>query len=215
MSTASVVNAARPTQSVLGALALLLTSATLVPLFTSNRWVLPLAATVAVIALVGVVLRAVRMPAVLVVVGQMIALTATLTLVFTDAKVLRVLPGPAAIRQFRALLTGAGTQIVAEKVPVALSPEMSLLVVGSLGCAAIIVDVLVALASVPAVAGLVLLSVVAVPVSLTRELLPWWSFVLGAGGLVLLFLSDGGRRSAVSGPGAAAAGLRSPGATIA
>ena len=215
MSTARVVDAARPTQSVLGALALLLTSATLVPLFTSNRWVLPVAATVTVIALVGFVLRAVRMPALLVVVGQLIALTATLTLVFTDAGVFRVLPGPAAISRLRDLLTGASNQIVAEKVPVALSPEMSLLVVGSLGCAAIIVDVLVALARVPAIAGLVLLSVVAVPASLTRELLPWWSFVLGAGGLVLLFLSDGARRRITSGPGAGTAGLRSPGATIA
>ena len=215
MSTASAVNAARPTQSVLGALALLLTSATLIPLFTSNRWVLPVAATGGVIALVGVVLRAVRTPAVLVVVGQVIALTATLTLVFTDAGAFRVLPGPAAIGQLRDLLTGAGNQIVVEKVPVALSQEMSLLVVGSLGCAAIIVDVLVALARVPAIAGLVLLSVAAVPVSLTRELLPWWSFVLGAGGLVLLLISDGGRRRVASGPGAGAAGLRSPGATVA
>ncbi len=206
--------AGRPIPSLLGGLALLLSCAALAPVFTSGQWVLPVAGTIATVAILGVALRLLRAPPALVVLGQLLALIALLTVVFTDSGVLGVLPGPTAMGSLRALLDGVGAQIAAEKPPVAPTQEMLLLVVGAVGCAAIVVDVLVVGVGAPAIAGLVLLCVVAVPASLTRSLLPWWSFVLGALAVVLLLLSDGARRTETSGPGAGAAGLRSPAAAV-
>jgi len=207
-------SAGRPIPSLLGGLALLLSCAALAPVFTSGQWVLPVAGTIATVAVLGVALRLLRAPPALVVLGQLLALIALLTVVFTDSGVLGVLPGPTAMGSLRALLDGVGAQIAAEKPPVAPTQEMLLLVVGAVGCAAIVVDALVVGVGAPAIAGLVLLCVVAVPASLTRSLLPWWSFALGALAVVLLLLSDGARRTETSGPGAGAAGLRSPAAAV-
>jgi len=214
MTMPAAVSAGRPTQSMLGALALMLASAALAPVFTSGRWVLPVAGTMVAVIVVGVALRALRAPAVLVVLGQVLALAVVLTVAFTQSAVLGVLPGPAAVEQLRSLLDGAGAQIASEKTPVAVTQELLLLVVASLGCAAIVVDALVAGVQIPAVAGLVLLGVVAVPASLSHTLLPWWSFVLGAVAVLLLLVSNSSRRTATAGPASGAAGLRSPGVVV-
>ena len=214
MTMPATVSAGRPTQSMLGALALLLASAALAPVFTSGRWVFPVAGSVAAVVVVGVALRALRAPAVFVVLGQVLGLAVVLTVVFTHSAVLGVLPGPAAVDQLRGLLDGASAQIASEKTPVAVTQEMLLLMMGSLGCAAIVVDVLVAGVQAPAVAGLVLLCVMAVPASLTRSLLPWWSFVFGAVAVLMLLVSDTTRRTVTAGPGSGAAALRSPGVIV-
>ncbi|WP_127782491.1 DUF3488 and transglutaminase-like domain-containing protein [Rhodococcus sp. X156] len=197
---------ARPAQALVGALALLLASAALATLFTSSRWVLPVAGTFATVAAVGVVLRLVRVPHFLVPVGQLLALGVLLCASFAGT----ALPGPAALTRLRELLSGAGAQIANEQSPVAVTDEMLLLLVLCLGCAAVLVDLLVAGIQTPAVAGLVLLCVVAVPASLSSTLLAWWSFALGALGVLLLLLSDGSRRAALAGPSAGMTGLRSP-----
>ncbi len=210
MTAPTAQNTARATQSAAGALALLLGCAALSPMFSSQSWVIPAAGTIAAVAAVGAVLRALRVPIARVVVGQLLVLACLVTAVFTDAGVLGVLPSRAAVDQLHLLLNGAGQQIANKKPPVAVTEQMLLVLLISLGSAAIVVDVLVAGVQAPAMAALVLLGVFAVPTSVSHSLLPWSSFVLGALAVLLLLVSDGGRRAMTAGPGASAAGLRSP-----
>ncbi len=201
---------ARTGASASGAGALLLGVAALQPLFVDLSWVPPVVVVVVVVALLGVVLRSLQVPLALVVLLQLAGVACVVTLLFTSAGVLGVLPGPAALEQVRGLLEGAGSQIRDEAVPVTVSPELTALVVLLVGAAAAVVDGLVAGLQAPATAGLVLLAVVAVPASLLDESLPWWSFVLGALALVLLLVADGPQRTPRAGPAAGSAGLRSP-----
>lgn len=210
MSNQTGFDAARVAQSATGALALLLSCAALSSLFTSGGWVLPVAGVIAVIAAVGTAARALRAPLLLVLLTQVIVLVALITLGFTDTGLLRVVPGPAAVDQLRALLEGADNQIASLKPPVAVTREMLLLLLTSLGSAAIVVDLLVAGIQMPAIAGLVLLCVITVPASLVAGLLAWWSFLLAAIALLMLLASNRGRRAGKAGLPAPASGLPSP-----
>ena len=194
-----------------GSGALLLSTASLGPLFTDAGWVPSALAVVALVALTGVGLRSVRCPLPLVVLAQLGVVAVLVTVLFTSTGLAGLVPGPAALDQVRQLLTGAGAQIRDESVPVAVTPQLELLLVLLLGAAAVGVDVLVADLQAPAGAGLVLLVMVAVPASLIHDLLPWWSFVLGALALVLLLTADGAQRVPRAGPAAGSAGLRAPG----
>jgi transglutaminase-like putative cysteine protease len=197
-----------------GSGALLLSTAALGPLFTDASWAPSVLAVVVLVALTGVGLRSVRCPLPVVVVAQLVVVAVLVTVLFTSTGLAGVLPGPAAVGQVRDLLSGAGTQIRDESVPVPVTPELQLLLVLLLGAAAVAVDVLVADLQAPAGAGLVLLTMVAVPASLLDQLLPWWSFVLGALALVLLLVADGAQRVPRAGPAAGAAGLRAPGVLV-
>ena len=210
MSTWSEPRGGRGGAAACGAAALLLSTAALGPLFTSAGWVPSAVAVVVLVALTGVGLRSVRCPLPVVVLAQVAIVAVLVTVLFTSSGVLGVLPGPAAVDEVRRLLAVAGNQIRDESVPVSASPELQLLLVLLLGAAAVAVDVLVADLRAPAGAGLVLLVMVAVPASLVDQLLPWWSFVLGAFGLVLLLLADGQQRVPRAGPAAGPGGLRSP-----
>lgn len=201
---------ARLAPTVCGAAALVLSSAALAPLFQDGHWAPVVLTTVVLVALTGVLLRSAGAPLPLVVLGQALVVGVLLTVMYTDSGVLGLLPGPAAVEQLQALLDGAGRQIRDEAVPVAVTTELSALLVLLVGAAALVVDGLVAGVHAPAGAGLVLLCLVAVPASLADEILPWWSFVLGALALLLLLVADGPQRVAHAGPAAGASGLRSP-----
>ncbi|UZJ23534.1 DUF3488 and transglutaminase-like domain-containing protein [Rhodococcus antarcticus] len=211
MSTWAEPIGSRAGATAAGSGALLLSTAALGPLFTDASWAPSVLAVVVLVALTGVGLRSVRCPLPVVVVAQLVVVAVLVTVLFTSTGLAGVLPGPAAVGQVRDLLSGAGTQIRDESVPVPVTPELQLLLVLLLGAAAVAVDVLVADLQAPAGAGLVLLTMVAVPASLLDQLLPWWSFVLGALALVLLLVADGARRVPRAGPAAGAAGLRAPG----
>lgn len=191
-----------------GAAALTLGVGALAPLFEGLAWVPVVVATIVVITVAGVAARAVRAPLPLVVAAQLAALAALVTALFTDGAALGPEPGP--LRQVQTLLAGAGEQIRTEAVPVAATPELTVLLVLLVGAAAVAVDGLVVGVGAPAGAGLVLLCLVAVPASLVDELLPWWAFALGAAALVVLLAADGTRRSEHAGPAAGPRGLRSP-----
>lgn len=212
MSTRSEPRGGRGGAAACGAAALGLSTAALGPLFTSPGWIPSALAVVVLVALTGVGLRSVRCPLPVVVLAQVAVVAVLVTVLFTSSGVLGVLPGPSAVDQVRRLLAVAGTQIRDESVPVSVSPELQLLLVLLLGAAAVTVDVLVTGLQAPAGAGLVLLVMVAVPASLVDQLLPWWSFVLGAVGLVLLLVADGRQRVPRAGPAAGPGGLRSPAA---
>ncbi|MDQ3886547.1 MAG: DUF3488 and transglutaminase-like domain-containing protein [Actinomycetota bacterium] len=172
-----------------------LTAATaLTGVLTGARWLGFVLLTVTVVSVVGMVLRSGRLPVPLVAAGQVAALTGLLTALFTRSGILAVLPGPDALRELGVVLTAAAGQVRVGVPPVPATTELLCLVVVAVGLVAVLVDTLAVAAAAPAVSGLVLLCLVTVPASLVNELLPWWTFTLGALGFVLLLSVDGQRQ---------------------
>lgn len=189
---------------------MVLSTTALRPVFTDLRWLPVAVAAIVLVVLGGIGLRSLRLPLAAVVLGQLVLLGLLVTVLFTSSGIAGILPGPTAVGEVHDLLNGAGVQIRDKTVPVDATPQLEVLLVLLLGAAAVVVDGLVAGLQAPAGAGLVLLTMVAVPASLVDTLLPWWSFVLGALALILLLLADGPQRVPRSGPAAGTAGLRSP-----
>lgn len=160
-------------------------------------WIGHVAVAIIVVAGTGIALRAMRFPILLIGVAQLFALMCLVVALFTSEGILGFLPGPKAIDQIGDVLRGAVTVIQTGVPPVEPTPPILCLVVIAIGLVAVLVDALAVAAGTPAASGLVLLCVYAVPASLADDMLPWWSFVLGAGSYALLLYVDGTHRHQV------------------
>ncbi|WP_433869641.1 transglutaminase TgpA family protein [Saccharopolyspora sp. CA-218241] len=177
-----------------GGLAVLCTATSFTGVLADLRWLLPATIVVALLGGIGIAGRKLNQHPVVVVLAQLVGLLLGLTALFTGSGVLGVLPGPAAIGELGAHLSGALEQVRAGVPPVPAEPALQCLLCLGVGLVAIAVDVIVVGMGAPAVAGLVLLCVFAVPASLAARLLPWWSFALGALGFALLLACGGQQR---------------------
>jgi transglutaminase-like putative cysteine protease len=175
-------------------LAVALAATSLAGVLTGLRWWGYVLLTIVVVVAAGVLLRSLRMPPIVVAAGQLAALVGLVTAVFAHSGGFAVLPGPTAVAELRSLLGGAAEQIRIGVPPVPASAELLCLVVLALGLVAIVMDALAVSVAAPAASGLVLVCVVAVPAAVSDQLLPWWTFVLGALGFALLLTIDGQRR---------------------
>ena len=146
----------------------------------------PLLALGAVIAVTGAVARWARVAAPLVVLVQVLASGALASAMLTGSP---VPVGPAWARLLEEL-DGAATSAreYAAPVPAAAEGVHPLLILGGLVCL-LLVDVLACTLRRVPLAGLPLLTVYSVPVSLLAEGVSWWVFTLTAAGfLAMLFL---------------------------
>lgn len=160
-------------------------------------WIGHVAIAIIVVTGGGIALRAMRFPILLIGIAQLFALTCLVVALFTTEGILGFLPGPKAIDQIGEVLRGAITVIQTGVPPVEPTTPILCLVVIAIGLVAVLVDALAVAAATPAASGLVLLCVYAVPASLADDMLPWWSFVLGAGSYALLLYVDGQHRHQV------------------
>jgi hypothetical protein len=144
-----------------------------------------------VLAAAGTAMRAMRVPGLLIWVGQLFVLLCLVVTLFTSTGVFAVLPGPAALGQLGSVLSQSVTEVQVGVPPVPGDAPILCLIVVSIGLVAVAVDNLAVTARVPATAGLILLCVYAVPASLDDGMLPWWSFVLGAAAFTLMLGIDG------------------------
>ncbi|OLF10757.1 transglutaminase TgpA family protein [Actinophytocola xanthii] len=149
---------------------------------------------VTVVTAVGLGLRAVRTPVLLVGLLQMFALLCLLVVLFTDSGVLGIFPGPEALADLGEVLRNSVEVVRTGVPPVSATTAVLCLVVIAIGMVAVLVDTLAVSAGTPAACGLVLLCVYAVPASLADEMLPWWAFVLGAVSFAALLAVDGAHR---------------------
>jgi transglutaminase-like putative cysteine protease len=180
------------------AAAAILTGATaLATPITGSSWVLPLVEVVAVIWLVGVGGRLLRLPTTATALLQLAGFAIALTSLFTSTGIAGVLPNKAAVLDAGSLLSGAWQQIVASSPPAPSTPELSFLIALAIGCAAFIADFLVAEARSPALVALPLLCLYSVPASIAGSMLPWYTFALPAVLYALLLAITGhpGRRT--------------------
>ncbi|RCW43284.1 transglutaminase superfamily protein [Halopolyspora algeriensis] len=185
--------------AVAGALAVLLTSTAFSGVFSDARWVLPMITAVGTIASAGMVARSRRWATPWVITTQAVVLLVVLTAVFSDRAILGVLPGPGTITELWTLLGTALGTVRTAVPPVSADTALQCLVFLGIGLTALLLDAIAVSLRSPAVAGLVLLCVFAVPASLSDDLLPWWTFLTGALGFVLLLMAGSRREHTGSG----------------
>lgn len=182
-SSASSDISALPT--LIGACAVIAGSTALSTPISGGDWLLPLIEVVAVIWLVGLGGRLIRIPTVVTVLLQVLGAAIALTALFTTGGFGGVLPNAAAAREAGALLSGAWEQILSTAPPAPSTPELSFLIALTVGACALVVDFLIAEAKAPALVALPLLSLYSVPASIATVMLPWWTFTAPA----LLYLA--------------------------
>ncbi|SFS34015.1 transglutaminase TgpA family protein [Saccharopolyspora flava] len=181
--------------SAAGAVAVLCASASFAGVLGDARWVFPAAVAVLIVVGAGALGRHLGWPTAGTVAAQLAALLVTLTAMFAGSSaVLGVLPGPAAFVELSRLLGGTGELIRTGVPPVPADPPLQALVCLGLGVVALLVDLIAVGIGMPAVTGLVLLCVFAIPASLAEKMLPWWSFALGGAGYALLLAAGGHHR---------------------
>ena len=149
---------------------------------------------ITVVTAIGLGLRAIRTPVLLVGLAQMFAILCLLVSLFTDSGILGILPGPSSLADLGAVLENSIEVVRTGVPPVPATQAVLCLVVIAIGLVAVLVDTLAVSAGTPAASGLVLLCVYAVPASLADEMLPWWAFVLGAMSFAALLAVDGAHR---------------------
>ncbi|HYS41920.1 MAG TPA: DUF3488 and transglutaminase-like domain-containing protein [Pseudonocardiaceae bacterium] len=178
----------------MGAIASICSATAISGIVTGFNWLSYSIVSVVVVVAAGTALRALRTPAPLIWLGQVFVLLCLMVTLFTSSGFLVVLPGPSAWHDLGLVFGRAGTDIQNGVPPVAADQAILCLIVMSIGLVAVAVDTLAVTAKVPAAAGLILLCVYAVPASLDDQLLPWWSFVLGAAAFTAMLAVDGVQR---------------------
>ncbi|WP_026424532.1 transglutaminaseTgpA domain-containing protein [Actinokineospora inagensis] len=179
---------------VVAAVTTLCASTALSGVISGVRWFGHAGIAVIVVTAVGLGLRALRTSTLLVGLAQLASLLFLLVALFTDSGVLGIIPGPQAFNDLGSVLADSVEAVRTGVPPVPDTRPVLCLVVIAIGLVAVLVDTLAVAAGTPAACGLVLLCVYAVPASLADAMLPWWSFVLGAGSFAVLLAVDGTHR---------------------
>lgn len=177
--------------AVTAAVASMLAAMTLCPLVAGYTWLFVAAITVIIVMVTGIVARQLLRwwPAIAAV--QVVILVFTLVVLFARS---RIIEGPGALTMLGDLFS-AGLKVTEQQgPPVEATQGIVLLVAGSTGLVALMVDVLAATLRQPALAGLPLLAVYCVPAALLTSGLPWYYFFIAASGYLLLLAADSGDR---------------------
>lgn len=177
-----------------GALACICASTAISGVVGGLGWLSYVVVVVVVVVATGAALRALRVPAPVIWIGQVFVLLCLAVTLFTATGVFVVLPGPAALHDLGVVFGQAGSEVQTGVPPVNADQPILCLVMLSMGLVAVAVDMLAVTARVPAAAGLILLCVYAVPASLDDAMLPWWSFALGACAFTFMLAVDGVQR---------------------
>ncbi|SDG31712.1 Transglutaminase-like enzyme, putative cysteine protease [Lentzea fradiae] len=178
----------------IAALAVLCASTALSGVIEGDLWLVRIGVVIVAITVTGAFLRATRLPPPLVAIAQVFVLLCLLTALHTRSGVFLFLPGPDALGDLGDVLAESVAQVQTGVPPVHATPAIQALVVLAIGLVAVLVDTLAVAAAAPAASGLVLLCVFAVPASLADEMLPFWTFVLGAAAFAMLLAVDGQHR---------------------
>ncbi len=182
---------ARLADTTVAAVAVILASMCLIPLFVDLAWVLPAVTMVLVIAALGAGSRALGMPLPLIPLVEALGLLITVTTLYAASEAwARLLPTSQAWDVLRALLQQGLQDAQAYAAPVATSPGLVLLAVGGVGLVALSTDTLFVSVRSPLLAGLPLLAMFLAPALILSAGAPWWAFPLPAAGWLLILASD-------------------------
>ena len=177
--------------------AVALGAAPLGAVFDEWSWLWYAWAAVATVTGAHLLARYLRMPAPLVPVFGAAGLLLYLTAVFcTDGALFGIIPTPDSLRLLHAGIDEGFQNINDFATPVPTTTGLVLLTAGALGLTTIVVDVLAVSLRRPAVSGLALLALYAVPVAVVLGGVPWVLFAIAACGYLMLLLVEGRDRLA-------------------
>ncbi len=192
MSTWGLVRErARLSDTVVAALAVLLASMCLAPLFRGFAWLAPTVVMIAVISLIGVVTRGLGMPIPFVPLTQVLGLVLTVTAMYAAPQAwARLVPTSPAWDVLRTLLQQGLRDAQTFAAPVTTFPGVILLAVAGVGLVAMATDTLFVSVRSPLLAGLPLLALYLSPALMLVTGPPWWAFPLPAIGWLLILAAD-------------------------
>lgn len=163
--------------------------------FRDQHWVVDAWFGVALIVLVNLAARRLRVPAALVPLVGLVTLGVYLIAVFTPhTSVVDVLPTADALRELRSALHNGFEDVRALATPAPATPGLRLLAAGGVGLVAIVLDAVTVGLRRPAAAGLVLLAMYAVPTAVAFDGVGWFPFTMAGCGYLLLLLVEGHER---------------------
>ncbi|WP_163505531.1 transglutaminaseTgpA domain-containing protein [Fodinicola acaciae] len=179
-------------RTVVVAVAVMLSALALGPIFASLwGWLLPVLGAVAVVAAFAALSRSIRIPVwlqpVFVLVGLL--LYALIALV-RDGNWFGVIPTLESLKMLAYHASNGVSDIVAQTTPAQTTAGLVLLTAIGVGVVAMVADVAAVTMRKPALAGLPMLALYAIPVSVTGSGLPWPLFVIGAAGYLWLISTD-------------------------
>lgn len=176
--------------TLVAAVATLLTSLSLAPLFTGWRWFLLCLGAVVIAASASAVARRLSAPLVLIPPIASAALLCYLTVVFArSGAFFGFIPGPQALASLDEITRQGLDDIQRYAAPVPSLTGITLVTAASIGLVAIAVDVLAVRARKAAAAGLPLLAVFSVTSAIQGEA-GWLAFVCAASGYCALLMAD-------------------------
>jgi transglutaminase-like putative cysteine protease len=181
--------------TVIAAVATLLSSIGLYPLFSGTGWLWAGLGAIIAVSSAGVLARRFRLPAVLNLAAGLAALHLYLTAVYTGSQAfLGIVPTPSSLSKIGSLMAAGWSAANKYAAPVPLEQGVSLLAALGIGLVAVIVDLLAVRLRRAAPAGLPLLAMYSVPAAVREESVSWIAFVLGAAGFLALLLADAGEQ---------------------
>ena len=193
--------AARPWPTLAGIVATLGTALAIAPLVESTAWLGTAAIAVIAVAGTGAALRAMRIPAAVHPIAEILVLVEILTLAFArEVAAFGFLPGPVALEQLRDIARSGSEAAQFYAAPAPAEPGVALLVVAGIGAIAMAVDVIGVSLRLPALAGGALLALYAVPAAILRGGLDWWLLPIGAAGWLALLAADTADQARAWGP---------------
>ncbi|MCW2777015.1 MAG: hypothetical protein JWN17_740, partial [Frankiales bacterium] len=176
------------------ALAVALACSGLSPLYSGTAWIAPVLGVVLLVAAAGAASRRAGLPVLAVPLVQLLALGGYAGVAFAAGTFRYALPTLSTVTALHRLLDTAAVDIAQLAVPVPSRPSLVLVAVLGTGAVAVLVDLLAAGLQRPALAGLPLLALLAVPSGLLPGGLGWLPFTLGAAGWLGLLLVEGSDR---------------------
>jgi transglutaminase-like putative cysteine protease len=178
--------------TVFAALATLLGSMSLLPIYDSFGWIPRVVLVIAVVATTSALVHRVRALAVAAPLIMVAVLTGLITLMYVhDVAPLGFLPGPAALRQLHQTLSDGFSDTTQLAAPVPVTRGLSLMTTGGIGLVAVVVETLATGLRRPAVAGLPLLAIFTVPAAILNNGVGWQPFVFASAGYLALLLAEG------------------------
>jgi transglutaminase-like putative cysteine protease len=158
-------------------------------IFDSPNWFLYVAAAIASVVAASIGARALRAPIWVQPVAGAGALLIYVTVIFGGG-FLGIIPTRGTFSSLGDQISFAFGEIAELSAPVPVHRGLLLLAVIGVGAIAVIVDFLAVGLRRASLAGLPLLALYAVPVSIDREGMAWWTFALGAIGYLWLLVTD-------------------------
>jgi transglutaminase-like putative cysteine protease len=177
--------------TLIAAAAALLSSLPLMNVFEERTWAVRSFLVVAAMCGAAMLVRSLRAPTWAPSAAMGLAALLGLTWLYPSShEFIGIIPSPSTIQHFGSLLSTASTEMSEFATPVGNRPGFLFLATLGVAVVALVVDLFAVVLRRPALAGLPMLAIYSVPVTVTVESTNWFWFALGAVGFLWLLVTD-------------------------